>query len=71
MKQRLKHILAQVSVIHRFRFIRRYIGGAWIKTTHRGWITYQVFCDYKSYGFDPVALAAEECGKVIWVSNSA
>ena len=57
--------------MRRFRFIRQHIGGAWIKTAHRGWITYQTYCDYNAYGFDPVALVAEECGKVTWVSNGA
>lgn len=57
--------------LRRFRFARKKIGGAWIKTAYRGWITYQTYCDYNAYGFDPVALASEEDGVIKWTKNAA
>jgi len=49
-----------------FRFARKIIGGAWVKTKHRGWITYQTYIDYMGYGFDPVVLMSEENGIIKW-----
>lgn len=55
--------------LRRFRFARKKIGGAWMKTKWRGWITYQTFVYYKAYGFDPVALMSEQDGEVRWVAS--
>lgn len=52
--------------LRRFRFARKKIGGAWIKTKFRGWITYQTYVYYKGYGYDPIALVSEEEGVVKW-----
>lgn len=41
------------------RFVRKYIGGVWIKTKERGWITVEQYNLYIGYKFDPVFIKDE------------
>jgi hypothetical protein len=49
-----------------FRFYRKKKGSVWVKTAHRGWITFNTYEYYKGYGFDPIILRVEYNGKITW-----
>ncbi len=49
----MKHLLRS------FRLYRYWIGGAWIKTQHRGWIPLDTYRFYRGYGFDPGVIKIE------------
>ena len=66
MKARKANTKSKFYILRSFRFARKRMGGAWIKTRFRGWISYQTYVYYKGYGFDPIALIAEEEGKITW-----
>lgn len=45
-----------INVFDQIWLIRRIKGGDWIKTQHRGWITFDTYAEYLNYGFDPIGL---------------
>lgn len=47
-----------------FKFIRWLKGGEWIKTQKRGWVTFDCYNEYLSYGFDPIGQEYKEIKKV-------
>jgi len=43
------------NIFDQLGIVRRFKGGDWFKTKHRGWINFDTFNEYLSYGFDPIA----------------
>lgn len=50
-------------MLNSIKLIRRLKGGFWIKTKKRGWIEFETYNDYLSYGFDPVCVSYEDYEK--------
>ena len=59
-------IISNWYLLYRFLWVRKKIGGAWVKTKYKGWIKYEIFLFYKGYQFDPIVLISEEEGIVKW-----
>jgi hypothetical protein len=52
-KQNVCEILKRAEWLHRFEYVRKKLGGSWVKTIHRGWIHSETYQFYIAYGFDP------------------
>jgi hypothetical protein len=59
----ITNIFDQIGIVRRFK------GGDWFKTKHRGWIDFDTFSDYLSYGFDPVAIKYVEYKNLLKIES--
>jgi hypothetical protein len=48
------------NIFNYIKLVRRLKKGFWVKTTHRGWITYETYEAYLQYDFDPIIIKTEK-----------
>jgi len=48
------------NIWNEIKFIRKFKGGVWYKTKHRGWIRPDLFSAYLGYAFDPKLIKEEK-----------